>query len=198
MSKPGRDWALIVVDVQNDFCPGGTLAVPEGDQVVPVLNRYLDRFTELGAPTYATRDWHPPGHVSFKEKGGPWPAHCIQGTRGAEFHPGLKLSRRTEVVSKATSPDRDAYSAFAEPDLAERLRKQGVRTLFIGGLATDYCVKSTVLDARAAGFEVYLLADAVRAVNVSPGDGERAVEEMKRAGARMITEQSFQEMAHAG
>ena len=178
--------ALILVDVQNDFCPGGALPVPEGDQVIPVLNRYIERFRSVGAPVFATRDWHPPGHVSFKERGGIWPAHCVQDTAGAAFHPGLELPKGAEGISKGTEPDKEAYSGFQGTDFADRLRKKGVSTIVVGGLATDYCVKSTVIDAEREGFAVYFLEDASRGVDVHPGDVERAVAEMKKAGAKAI------------
>lgn len=184
--EPGQGDALLIVDVQNDFLPGGALPVPEGDAVVPVLNRWIERFTARRLPVYATRDWHPPNHCSFREQGGPWPPHCVAGTEGAAFAPGLKLPPDAVIVSKATEPDREAYSGFQGTDLAERLRAQGVRRLFVGGLATDYCVLSTVRDALREGFEVVLIEDAVRAVDVQPGDGARALEEMRRLGARTV------------
>jgi len=179
--------ALIVVDVQNDFCPGGALPVPEGDSVVPVLNRYIEKFTGRGLPVYFTRDWHPEGHVSFKSQGGIWPPHCVQGTEGARFHSLLFIPSSAVIVSKGTSPGMDAYSGFQGTDLEDQLRGKGVRRLFIGGLATDYCVKSTVLDALRNGFEVVLLSDASRGVDVNPGDSKRATEEMVREGAIKIT-----------
>ncbi|HEX9628301.1 MAG TPA: nicotinamidase [Acidiferrobacterales bacterium] len=178
--------ALIVVDVQNDFLSGGSLAVPDGDAVVPVLNGYMSAFDARHLPIYATRDWHPGNHISFKARGGPWPPHCVADTPGAAFAPALKLPAATQVVSKAVTPDRDAYSGFEGTDLAARLRAQGARRLFIGGLATDYCVLNTVKDALKQGFEVQLLADAIRAVNVQPDDGHKAQTEMERLGARPI------------
>jgi nicotinamidase/pyrazinamidase len=185
---PGRD-ALVIVDVQNDFCPGGALAVPEGDRVVSVLNQYAQRFAALGAPVFASRDWHPAVTRHFKAHGGPWPPHCVQGTPGAEFHPGLVLPAGTGVVSKGADPDTDAYSCFqAETEdgmpFAAALGEHGVGRLFVGGLATDYCVKATALDALKEGFEVVVLADAVRAVDVAAGDGDRALAAMTAAGAR--------------
>ena len=185
---PARD-ALIVVDVQNDFCPGGSLAVPAGDEVAPVLNRYAERFARAGAPVFASRDWHPARTRHFKAGGGVWPPHCVQDTQGADFHPGLGLPPGTEVVSKGMDPAEDAYSVFqaetsAGMPFAAALGEQGVGRLFIGGLATDYCVKATALDALKEGFEVVLLEDAIGAVDVAPGDGARAIEEMARAGAR--------------
>ncbi|OYT45802.1 bifunctional nicotinamidase/pyrazinamidase [Candidatus Bathyarchaeota archaeon] len=185
--KIGKGDALIVVDVQRDFCPGGALPVPRGDEVIPVLNEYLERFRRAGAAIYATRDWHPPNHKSFREYGGEWPPHCIQGTEGAEFHPNLKLPSDTLIISKATEPDKEAYSGFEGTNLKESLESRGVKRVFVGGLATDYCVKSTVLDALKYGFEVFLLVDAVRGVDLQPGDSERAIEEMVRRGAKKIT-----------
>ena len=178
--------ALVVVDVQNDFVPGGSLAVPQGDEIVSVLNRYIGAFAAAGLPVYATRDWHPATHCSFKAQGGVWPPHCVAGTPGAEFVPGLALPASATIVSKASDRDRDAYSGFAGTDLEPRLRRAGVTRLFVGGLATDYCVLNTVRDALALGFGVVLLADAVAAVNVNPGDGPKALAEMLRLGARAL------------
>lgn len=181
------DDALIVVDVQNDFLPGGSLAVPHGDEVVPVLNRYLAVFAARDLPIYATRDWHPADHCSFKARGGPWPPHCVAKTRGAQFAGNLELPTGTIVISKATGPDKDAYSGFEGTDLDARLRARKIKCLFVGGLATDYCVLNTVRDARRLGYEVRLLADAIRAVNVKPDDGRKAEEEMRRLGAQPVT-----------
>lgn len=180
-----RRSALVIVDVQRDFMPGGALPVPNGDEVVPVLNSYIELFDRLGRPVVATRDWHPPNHISFRPRG-PWPPHCVQGTEGAEFHPDLRLPEGTIVVSKATEPDREAYSGFEGTDMAERLRALGVRRLFVGGVATDYCVRATVLDGLRLGFEVFVLTDAIRGVDVEPGDSERALEEMLRSGAVLV------------
>lgn len=181
--------ALIAVDVQVDFLPGGLLAVPRGDEVVPALNRWLAAFVEAGRPVFATRDWHPPNHCSFRERGGPWPPHCVAGTGGAAFAPGLKLPASARVISKAVEPDREAYSGFEGTDLEARLRACGARRLFIGGLATDYCVLRTVTDALARGFEVLLLEDAIRPVEAQAGDGRRAEESMRRLGARPVRRQ---------
>ncbi|GAB6068487.1 nicotinamidase [Methylothermus subterraneus] len=179
--------ALILVDVQNDFLPGGALAVPGGDQVVPVLNAYIERFAAKALPVFATRDWHPPNHCSFRPQGGPWPPHCIAGTWGAEFAPELKLPEGVQIVSKATEPEREAYSGFDGTDLKDLLKQQGIKRLFVGGLATDYCVLNTVKDALKSGFAVFLLIDAIRAVNAHPGDEQRALDEMRRQGAHFIT-----------
>jgi nicotinamidase/pyrazinamidase len=180
--RPDHD-ALILVDVQNDFCPGGALPVPEGDQVVPALNTLLHRGKAFAV---ATRDWHPPTHCSFTPQGGPWPVHCVAGTPGAAFHPALATDRVAHVISKATRPEEEAYSGFQGTRLADLLRKRGVRRVFVGGLATDYCVKATALDAAKSGFEVTVLEDAIRGVEVHAGDCARALEEMKCAGIRLL------------
>ncbi|MBO3842547.1 MAG: nicotinamidase [Candidatus Brockarchaeota archaeon] len=179
--------ALVIVDVQNDFLPGGALAVPGGDSVIEPLNKYIGLFTERGLPVFATRDWHPRQHASFREKGGPWPPHCVQNTWGAEISSMLNLPSSARIVDKAFSPDRDAYSGFHETVLSLELHRLGVKRLFIGGLATDYCVKATVLDALDIGFETVLLLDAVKGVDVTPGDSEKAVREMVSKGAIGVT-----------
>lgn len=179
--------ALIVVDVQNDFCPGGALSVPEGDMVVPVLNICIKKFIEKGLPVYFTRDWHPENHTSFKSRGGIWPPHCVQNTDGARFHTGLLIPHEATIISKGTDPGRDAYSGFQGTDLHSQLKKRDIKRLFVGGLATDYCVKSTVLDGLKAGFEVILLSDASKGVDVKPGDSQRAIDEMLREGAIKVT-----------
>jgi nicotinamidase/pyrazinamidase len=178
--------ALIAVDVQQDFLPGGSLAVPEGDAVVPVLNRYLAAFAAHALPVFATRDWHPPNHCSFKAQGGIWPPHCVAATPGAEFARDFALPPTAVIVSKAATQEADAYSGFGGTDLAARLRAVRATRLLIGGLATDYCVLNTVKDALTEGFGVLLLADAIRAVDVKPGDGARALAEMRQLGARLI------------
>ncbi len=187
---PEQD-GLVVVDVQNDFCPGGSLAVPMGDEVVPVLNTVMEKFAVAGAPIFATRDWHPEKTKHFKTYGGVWPAHCVQGTKGAEFHPALKLPPSVEVISKGMDPEEDAYSAFQARDAEDMqlpiiLGMRGIQRLFVGGLATDYCVKATALDAIHQGFQVVVLEDAIRAVDVSPGDGAKAIDEMRVGGASFI------------
>ena len=176
--------ALILVDVQRDFCSGGALPVPDGEKVIPVLNKYIEKFSKAGALIVATRDWHPPNHMSFKDYGGIWPSHCIQGTLGAEFHPDLRLPREVRIVSKATSADKEAYSGFDGTNLERELKDAGIKRVFVGGLATDYCVKSTVLDALRLGFKTILLVDAIKGVDAKPGDSERAIEEMVRNGAK--------------
>ena len=175
--------ALIVVDVQRDFCPDGALPVPHGDEVVPPLNRWL-RVKKLFRA--ATHDWHPADHCSFKRCGGTWPDHCVQNTPGAEFHPGLDARAIDLVVSKATDPAKEAYSGFDAPELAAALKERGIRRLWIGGLATEYCVKATVLDARKLGFDVFVIEDAIRGIQVKPGDIAAAREEMTKAGAVFV------------
>ena len=177
--------ALIVVDVQKDFLPGGALAVPDGDAVIPALNRYARRFEGRGLPVFATRDWHPPDHSSFRQRGGPWPPHCVASSPGAELAPTLTLPPGVEIISKATLPGVDAYSGFEGTGLATRLRERGCRRVFIGGLATDYCVRATALDALKQGFEVVVLEDAVRPVEARRGDGARALAELVAQGAQL-------------
>ena len=177
---------LVVVDVQNDFLPGGALGVPRGDEVVEPLNGYLKRFVGRGLPVFATRDWHPPGHCSFREQNGPWPRHCVAGSEGAHFATALRLPADTVLVAKATEPEAEAYSGFGGTDLDELLRTAGIRRLFVGGLATDYCVLNTVRDALRLGYTVLLLRDAVRAVDVNAGDGDRAMAEMLALGAYAV------------
>jgi len=182
-----RKDALVIVDAQNDFCPGGALAVADGDQIIQALNRYIDIFSKAHCPIFATRDWHPAKTSHFKDYGGPWPVHCVQETQGAEFHPALSLGSAA-VLSKGMAADQDSYSGFQAANssgtlLADLLRRDGIERIFVGGLATDYCVKHTVLDGLTQGFKVVLLADAVRAVNLGPNDGAVAIDEMIRAGA---------------
>lgn len=179
--------ALFVVDVQNDFCPSGSLAVAGGDQVVPVINRLLPRFDTV----VYTRDWHPANHISFAAQpqfiDQSWPVHCVAGTPGAAFHPGLQVREDAIIVNKATAVAQEAYSAFQGTDLAERLRSLGVDTLYLTGLATDYCVKATARDGLREGFRVLVIRDAVRGVDVPPGSADQALAEMARAGAEIIT-----------
>ena len=183
--KPVVGDALLVVDVQNDFLSGGSLAVPHGDEVVPVLNRCLALFSKKELPIYASRDWHPNDHCSFHAQGGPWPPHCIADTHGAEFAADLDLPADAVIISKADTPEKDAYSAFGDTELGLCLKAVDVRRLFVGGLATDYCVLNTVKDALALGYGVVLVADAVRAVEAKPGDGEKAMMEMRALGAQV-------------
>jgi len=176
--------ALIVVDVQNDFCPGGALAVAHGDEVVAPLNNLIEEFLERGEPVFKSRDWHPEKTKHFADYGGTWPVHCVQNTRGAEFHPELMDDIHIRVISKGLG-DEDCYSAFDGTNLALELRRLGVEEVWVGGLATDYCVKNTVLDALKQGFQVKALKDAMRPVEVNAGDGQRAIEEMQAAGAEI-------------
>lgn len=175
--------ALLVVDVQNDFLPGGRLPVPNGDQVIAPLNQWMARFSAAGLPVFASRCWHPPNHASFRPQGGTWPAHCVADTVGAAFASGLDLPDSVQLISKAGERDIEAYSAFAGTDLDNRLHSRSVHRLFIGGLATDYCVLRSVQDALHRGYQVVLLRDAIRAVEVQAGDGERAIAAMLAAGA---------------
>jgi nicotinamidase/pyrazinamidase len=178
--------ALIVVDVQNDFCPGGSLAVHKGDEVVAPLNILMSEFLTRGEPVFKTRDWHPAKTKHFTLYGGTWPVHCVQGTHGAEFHERLANDPRVTVVSKGMDESTDGYSGFDGTNLAQALRNEGVGEVWVGGLATDYCVKHTVLDALREGFEVKALADAMRAVNVNADDGAKALAEMRSAGAEIV------------
>lgn len=182
--RPQAGDALLIIDVQRDFLPGGALAVPHGDRVVPVLNRYLGEFRRRRLPIVATRDWHPQNHCSFIPYGGRWPPHCIAGTSGAEFVDTLQLPPDVYVVSKAAASDHEQFSAFPESDLAEWLHARGVHRLFAGGLATDYCVLADVRDALRHGFAVVLLTDAIAAVD--DRDGQAAVREMQRLGAVLL------------
>jgi nicotinamidase/pyrazinamidase len=181
---------LLVVDVQNDFCPGGALAVKNGDKVVPRLNKTIAAFARAGLPIFFTRDWHPTNHISFRNKGGIWPPHCVQGTIGADFHPDLAIPGGATIISKGDKPSAEAYSGFQGTDLERRLKTLGVDEVFIGGLATDYCVKESCLDALEDGFGVNVLKDCVMAVNVKLGDGAKALREMRRAGAKLTTSQA--------
>jgi nicotinamidase/pyrazinamidase len=181
-----RKKALIVVDVQNDFCPRGSLAVANGDEVVAPLNQLMQEFLDRGEPVFKTRDWHPATTKHFAVYGGIWPVHCVQNTPGAEFRAGLLDDPRIVIISKGIDESADGYSGFDGTNLAQLLRDQGVQEVWVGGLATDYCVKHTVLDARREGFEVKALAEAMRPVNVKPDDGARAIAEMRAAGADIL------------
>lgn len=178
--------ALIIVDMQNDFLTGGSLAVPTGDEVIPILNRYIARFHTPGLRIFATRDWHPPDHVSFLQQGGPWPPHCMATTSGAAFPASLELPSDIHIISKATDRRKDAYSGFDDTRLDSLLKSSGIRRVFIGGVATDYCVLNTVKDALRYHYATFVLEDAVRAINMNPDDGLHALEEMARLGAISI------------
>jgi len=179
---PIRD-ALIIVDVQNDFCPGGALAVADGHEVIPGINRLL-KYPWLAV---ATMDWHPSDHCSFHSQAGPWPPHCVQGTPGAELHPALEAAKIQVVITKGSQIERDAYSGFDGTELAHILRHRGVHRVVICGLATDYCVRATAHDALQEGFEVIVLEDAIRGVEVNPGDCQQAIDELKEAGACFVS-----------
>jgi len=184
--------ALLIIDVQNDFCPGGALAVPDGDRVVPVLNRYVEKTLAAGVTVCASRDWHPPDTRHFADRGGPWPPHCVQGTPGAAFHPGLALPAGAVIVTKGDNPRDHGYSAFDGTTgdgrgLADALRAAAVDRVLVGGLATDYCVLNSALDARKHGFDTVLLLDAIRGLDLREGDVARALDRMLRAGVGTAT-----------
>jgi len=178
--------ALIIVDLQNDFLPGGSLGVPQGDEVVAPIQQLIDLYQAHGLPIYASRDWHPEGHCSFTAHGGPWPVHCIAGSQGAAFTSAIDLEQFSTVISKATTVEKDAYSAFNGTGLGEQMRARGIHRVAVCGLATDYCVLNTAKDALAEGFATLLVLDAVRAVDVQPGDGARAIVQMQEAGAQPV------------
>lgn len=180
--QPGD--ALIVVDVQKDFCPGGKLAIEGGDGVVSVMNAWIEAAVKKGVPIYASRDWHPPQHPSFREEGGPWPPHCLQDSDGATFHDELELPEDAVVVTKGTRLDEDQNSAFHHTGLAAHLRRHGVRRIWVGGLAQDVCVAATVLDGRAEGFDTGVIVDATRPVTAE--GGREALRKMTEAGARPV------------
>jgi len=182
--------ALLIVDVQNDFCPGGALAAPGGAAIIPALNRHIADARARGLAIYASRDWHPARTTHFKDFGGPWPPHCVQGTPGAAFHPALELPADATIVSKGDVSDREGYSAFdghtqTGHALVDDLRAHGIDQLFVGGIATDYCVRQTVLDAVKEGFQVTVLPDAITGIDIRAGDSERALAEMRSAGAHI-------------
>lgn len=190
---PENRAALLIVDVQNDFCPGGALAVAGGDRVVAPLSGLARQFRARGLPVFASRDWHPSDSRHFRAGGGTWPVHCVAGTAGAAFHPDLELPPGTLVLSKGTGPGQEGYSVFdegltdARTTLADELGKAKITRIYVGGLATDYCVRGAVLGGLGEGLAVTVLTDAIAAVDVRPGDGERALEEMRRAGAAFTT-----------
>jgi len=183
--------AILITDIQKDFLFGGALPIEGGDEIIPVLNDYIQRFKTSKANILASRDWHPQNHVSFNTQGGSWPPHCIQETGGAKFSPDLKLPEHTVVISKATDPKRESYSAFDGTILATELKRLGVKRLFVGGLATDYCVVNTALDACKLGFETVVLMDATLGINVNPGDVDAAIATMLANGAAQATGDDF-------
>jgi nicotinamidase/pyrazinamidase len=175
--------ALVIVDFQNDFTPGGALAVPDGDEIAGRLNAMIDSGDyEL---VVATRDWHPPDHGSFSERGGIWPEHCVAGTHGAELHPALNAERVDVIVDKGRDPDTEGYSGFDGTDLAAQLRDRGIDHVTVAGLATDYCVRATALEALREGFRVTLDTAASRGIDVTPGDVDRALDEVRAAGGEV-------------
>ena len=184
---PGPHDALILVDIQNDFLPGGSLAVPDGNEILPVINKYIKLFQAENLPVVATRDWHPPDHCSFKKSGGIWPEHCIAGTEGAQFSNELELPSNTLIISKATESNNEAYSGLDHTELDAQLKKRDIKQVWVGGLATDYCVLNTVKDFLHLSYTVILLSDAIKAVNVRPDDGARAEKEMIDNGAVPLT-----------
>lgn len=184
--------ALLVVDMQNDFCPGGALGVPEGDKIIPAINKYIKIFSKKGWPIFATRDWHPVQTKHFKDFGGVWPVHCIQNTKGAQLHPKLKVSKEAILLYKGMDPGKDSYSAFQAEDargmrLPNLLTALGIKELYIAGIATDYCVRFSTADAIKNGLKVKVLMDAIKGVNLKPNDSQRALAEMKKKGAKIIT-----------
>lgn len=180
-----------MVDVQNDFLPGGPLPVPKGEEIIPILNDYIKIFNKINGKIFATRDWHPPNHASFIKNGGIWPEHCIRETEGAKFHPGLNLPENIILISKATDPYKEAYSGFEDTNLLKKLEKEQINRVFIGGLATDYCVKNTVLDALKFRFKTFFLMDGSRGINSTSGEIKRAVELMLINGAKKVVLLNF-------
>ena len=191
-SHPAAHQALLVVDVQVDFCPGGSLPAPTGDRVVSPINRCIAEARRLGMPIYASRDWHPAVTTHFKAYGGEWPAHCVENTAGARFHPDLHLPGETIVITKGQDPERAGYSAFdgRTPDgrlLLTDLRDRRIDTVYVAGLTAEYCVKQTMIDAIEAGLRAVALTDAIAGINARPGDADRALEEIRRAGGELAT-----------
>jgi nicotinamidase/pyrazinamidase len=185
----GQEWtrALIVVDIQRDFCPGGALPVTDGDKIIPAVNQLVRAFEKAALPIFFTRDWHPSNHISFRDNGGPWPPHCVRNTSGASFHPSLAIPTDAEVIDKGTLQAEDAYSGFQGTDLARKLHGLHVKQIYVAGLATDYCVKNTVLDGAAQGFETFVLTDCVRGVNLKRSDSATALRTMLSRGARQTS-----------
>jgi nicotinamidase-related amidase len=183
--------ALIITDIQKDFCEKGALPVPAAEEIIPVINDYIKIFNKTKAKIFATRDWHPANHISFKQRGGSWPPHCVQDTEGAKFHPDLKLPITATILSKAIDPDKEAYSSFEGTTLEQQLKKQNVQRIFVGGLTAEYCVKTTILDAISLGFKAILLQDATRGLEQQVGDTEKALAEMTKNGAQKATLADF-------
>ncbi len=183
--------ALIIVDAQNDFLSGGSLPVPKGEEIILFLNYYLDLFKKAQGKVFATRDWHPINHLSFKEQGGIWSSHCICGTKGAEFTPKLKLPKNAIIISKATDSSKESYSGFDGTELCKKLKKSKVIKVFVAGLAIDYCVKNTVIDAINLGFKTFFLKDASQGIDLNPGDIKQSIEMMRNKGAKQVKKQYF-------
>jgi nicotinamidase-related amidase len=183
--------ALLITDIQKDFLPGGALPIGGANEIIPVLNAYVRRFANAQAHIFASRDWHPANHISFKNQGGPWPPHCVQDTDGAKFSSDFKLSSIIGVISKATNHDHEAYSVFDGTSFDHELKMCQVKRLFVGGLATDYCVVNTVLDARKLGYETVVLADATLGINAELGDVDRAFVTMTNVGVEQATNEDF-------
>jgi nicotinamidase/pyrazinamidase len=183
--------ALLIIDFQNDFTSGGALEVPGGDEIGEPVKRLASEFDHV----FATRDWHPPDHASFETEGGPWPVHCVQGTHGAELHAALRDVEVDEIVDVGAERNDEGYSGFEKSKLADLLHERGVEEVAVVGLATDYCVRASAIDACREGFDTTVVTDAIRAVDVNPGDGERALEDMKQAGAHLATSREL--AAHA-
>ena len=179
------------MDVQNDFLFGGSLPVPKGEEILPFLNYYLELFKKSEGKVFATRDWHPINHISFEAQGGMWPPHCICGTKGSEFHPKLKLPNNVIIISKASDPNKESYSGFDETELYQELKTGKIFRVFLGGLATDYCVKNTVLDALKLGFKTFFLEDASQGIELRPGDVARSIEIMRKNGVRTVKKSNF-------
>lgn len=175
---------LCLVDVQSDFCPGGALAVEEGDSIIPLLNRWTRAALEIGIPILASRDWHPVNHVSFRDQGGLWPPHCLQDSRGARFHPDLELPEQVIKITKGVRLDKDQNSVFDQTGLERQMERDGIKRLWIGGLALDVCVLDSVIDALKTGFEAFLIREGTRPI--TPEGGKIAMEKMRAAGARIV------------
>lgn len=189
--------ALLVVDMQNDFCPGGALGIPQADRIIPAVNRYMRSFARKKLVVFVSRDWHPVRTSHFKDFGGIWPAHCIQNTSGSDFCPGIKIPKGAVFLYKGMDPHKDSYSVFhAEDDAGTGFLKilniYGIKELYIAGLATDYCVKFTTLDALKNGFKVRILEDAVKGVDLKPGDSQKALKQMLKQGAKTITSKQLE------
>lgn len=192
IAKPTTGDALVIVDVQIDFLPGGSLAVSEGDQILPVLNKYIELFSSFNLAVVATRDWHPPNHCSFKSQGGIWPPHCVADSEGAKFSADLHLPENVLIISKATHPDKEAFSGLEDTDLDKILKDMNIERAWVGGLATDYCVFNTVTDFISKKYQVLLLEDAIRAVNLNPDDGIKAEKKMMLSGAQAVRFEEIQ------